>query len=584
MRRGRLAVAMLVVAVVLSVTVPGFVFGTASGDDIASDEPRLSVHADPGTLDPGGVNEVVVRMTNSDEGESGNNPAAATSVRATLRESDTPFTVLSGTQVVDTVPVDGVGRFAFRVRVPANVSSGTYTLPLDVRYVWDDINENEGRTYVSDEADQRRFHLDLRIEDRARFAVVDTGGGVAVGDTDTTNVTVRNVGTRTARDATIGLESPNGDVTLGRSADSSRSGGGDAVSRDGQSRDGSGQSFGGGGDSTTSANRYLGRLAPGEEATASYRVSVDDSAAPQEYSLFSSIEYEDEDGTDRTSRRIPFGFRPLPEQRFEIRNVTSDLAVGDEGTVSGMVVNTGTTTADAAVVEPVFESADITALTTQYAVGTLAPGERADIRFDVEVSDSAEAAPRQLSYEVRYRNRDGDLRRSESVDVSVPVGNRSKEFRVRPVNATFAPGTSGRYELRVTNMANQTLAGISSKLFTDDPLSSSDDESFIPRLRPGESSVAVFQLSVDGSAMAKTYSTSVDFRYEDAEGDVRISDAYAMPVLVRDRPQGGSFPFAIPVVGFVLAAVSVGGYLRFGRDGGTSSLPSGDDAGDRPDR
>ena len=69
-------------------------------------------------------------------------------------------------------------------------------------------------------------------------------------------------------------------------------------------------------------------------------------------------------------------------------------------------------------------------------------------------------------------------------------------------------------------------------------LTSSDDEAFIDRLESGETETITFAISAGGSALSKSYPVSLDFQYDDADGDTLLSDTYQVPVTV-EEPEGG---------------------------------------------
>ena len=374
----------------------------------------------------------------------------------------------------------------------------------------------------------------VRVQERARFELEDVESAAPVGGSGTVSVTVRNAGGETARNAVLAFQSGNSDLTFGDAA---------------------------------SARRFIGTLAPNETRTLEVDATLVDSAETREYAVDATVEYETEGGASATSRPLSFGVLPLPEQAFGVDDLASTLRVGEEGQVTGTVTNTGEQTVTNAVVLFETSNPNVSPLEPEVAVGTLEPGESADFAFDIEVSDAAEAGPRQFTLRVQYRDGDGTRRTGDSIDAPVSVAEPRDEFAVGAVNGTFEVGSGGTFTLEVTNNREETVRDVSAKLFLDGPLSSEDDEGFIDAIAPGETREVTFDLSMAGTAIAgKTYPASVDFRYETSDGDTLISDTYEVPVEAT-APSGGGLPLGAIGVAVVVVVLGIVGavYLRRNR-------------------
>lgn len=105
-------------------------------------------------------------------------------------------------------------------------------------------------------------------------------------------------------------------------------------------------------------------------------------------------------------------------------------------------------------------------------------------------------------------------------------------FRVDIVNNTIPAGGSRQLNLRVTNNLNERVTDIEGKFFADDPLDSTNDETFTGSLKPGETTTVTVDLSASGGATIKSYPASIDFRYVDSEGDSKLTDSYRMVISV----------------------------------------------------
>jgi hypothetical protein len=343
-------------------------------------------------------------------------------------------------------------------------------------------------------------------------------------------VTLRNDGPITVRDATVRLASQNPPITFGQSA---------------------------------ASTQFVGSWAPNETRTLVYDVTATDAAEQRTYALDATIAYEDDDGDQGTAQPLSLGLRPGPEEAFTISDVTSTLRVGEEGTLSGTVTNEKNVPVRSVVLRLSMQSQTITPLETEYAVGDLDPGESASVTFDVEVSDSAQAGPRQFTFEPTYRTQDGDQRRGNSIDVRERIEPARDRFAVDPLNATVRNGETTTVELRVTNRGEETLSDISAKLFADSPISADDDQAYVPSLDPGESTTVTFTVGASG-AIPKAYPLSVDFQYDDEDGDTFVSDTYRVPITVLETEDRGS-PVSLIIVALIVVGAVAGAIFWYRR-------------------
>ncbi|MGQ4556269.1 COG1361 S-layer family protein [Halobellus sp. GM3] len=504
----------LIVASLLVSAVP--VVGLTSNPDLRTVTPNP-------TLQPGGVNEVSFQLINDPDGPD-DDVRTATSVR--IRPRDTgPIDVETNELFVSELP-DGVpADLTLQVDVPAGVSSGAYRIPLSLTYEY----ENGAGSAVERRTTE---YVTVRVKPGPQFSVVDTDSTATVNGQGTLEVTMRNVGSTAARDSTVALSSSSPGVSLG---------------------------------AEQSTARFVDSWATGENRTFEFDTTLTETSRVGNYSLDAQVDFERPDGTAGSSPSITVPMRALPEMTFSVSEVESSLRVGETNTLSGTVTNTGPQPAENAVV--VFEDPGptVTPVETSVAVGSLDPGESAGFAFDVEVTSSAQAGPRQFDLGVNYWDQDDTARSSNALPTRVDVGPKSDEFDVQPVNGTFTAGSGGEFRLTVTNTREYPVSDISAKIYTDAPLSTSDDEAFVDRLDPGESREIVFQLSAGSDAAAKTYPVKMDFQYDDDDGDTVISDTYQIPVDVTVDANGG-LPI-VPIVVVAAVALLGGGYLYYRRQG-----------------
>lgn len=503
---------------------------------IVEGEPNLSATASDNEVVPGEEVEFTVTLQNSGEINRSSNPSlngqvtTARAVTAQLQEgndqTDPPVTIKTGKQAVGSIPDGSAVPASFKVSVDENAKPGTYEIPVQVSYSHTESIDPQSGSYDGTDVHET-LYVTLEVVDSARFEIRDVDSDLTVGDSGSVSVTIENTGTALASDANVALTSENSQLTFSGAK--------------------------------TAAN-YVGSWDPGEARTLTYDATVAAGATPRNYAFTATVNYENQDGVASSSKALSFGVTPRNEQSFAVESVQSTLRVGQEGTLSGEVVNTGETSVRNAVIVFETENPNVNPVETEYALGTLEAGERADFAFDTEISESATAGPRQFTLRVTYRNGDGEARESDPLDVQAKVDGKQKEFTVEGINTTFAAGETGTMSMTVTNEREVTLTDVSAKLFVDAPLSASDDEAFIETLEPDESETIVFQTTVGGSATAKTYPVKLDFRYDTPDGDTLISETYQVPVTVTEKEGGG---FTRPLVGglAIFGLLGAAGYL-----------------------
>ncbi|AQL42368.1 hypothetical protein BV210_06410 [Halorientalis sp. IM1011] len=528
MRRSLLA-ALGVVALVL---VPM----TVLGGFVVSGNPELSAAIGDNRVTPGEDTQLTLQINNRgeiDQGSASGLESQVTKARGMtvdLQAGDAPVTVETAEQTVGQLPGEQSADLPYEISVDDGAEPGTYTMEVDVEYsYYSQITQTDsGRRVYNERTTSDTYEVTLRVEDNAEFEIVDTESDVQIGSSGTVAVTMENTGTQTASDTNVKLESLNSDLTFGKSS---------------------------------SGTRYAGEWEPGERKTVEYTVTASDDAEQQRYAFRATTSYEDADGVPQESKALSMGVRPLPEMAFSL-DASSSLRVGEDGTISGTITNDGDRTARDVVVRLASEHANLDVTDREYSVGTLEPGASADFEISVDISDSAESGPKQFTFVADYRDDNGDSRTSDDLPTRQDVTPGSDAFAVTVANGSLENGGSTNLEVEVTNTANETLSSISAKLFADSPISVSDSEAYIDELEPGESATMTFSTSASG-ALPKEYPLSLDFEYDDEDGDTLLSDRYRISVDVTESSDdGSSFPLSLVGVGVVIV-VAVGGYMRF---------------------
>jgi hypothetical protein len=495
--------------------------------------PVLEVFASQRTVPAGTESSITLDIVNTGEMEIGNQlDSRVTTARGLTVEVDdggVPIDVEDGE-----IPVGDVSTAASPVAVPLDVTvpedvpDGRYEVEATLRYrytfeIIPEFNDHKDRRGIDD------FDVTIVVDDGARFAVLETDTDAQVGGSGDVTVTLANVGDETARDAVVSGSTTAPGVTLGQ---------------------GGGQSF-------------VGDWAPGENRTVTFDSTVGQSFAGGAYALSSTVDYRDPNGLDETAAPARAGVVPLREQSFSLDDVSGTLEVGYSGTVTGTITNEGPRTVENAVLVADSGSNRVSLGESRYALPRIPPGESAEFTFDADVSGSADPGPRQFRFTTEYESGDATLTAEQTRRVE--VAPRQPEFELAVENATVQAGDTRRINATITNRRPETLSSINAGLYADSPLTAVNDEAFVDELEPGESARIWFEVAAAGSASVEDHPVELDFRYEDARGNDRISDITQVPVTVTESVDDGGPPLGLVAVAALLVAAAVGGAVWYRR-------------------
>lgn len=518
-------VAVLILGVVLAA---GAGAGAVAGQ-VTMGEPDLNVYLPENEVTPGSEAELAVQIQNDAEVESGPGSEAVTTARAVRARvtDDGPFDVRTRERPLGPIPDGSMSTATFRVVVPDDVEAGTYDVDVRVRYSATYLQSSETSQRVPRSTSET---ITVRVVDEAQFEITDVETDVQPGTTGETELTVENVGSEAAtgvRGTFTGSET----VVLGGGA----------------------------------AEAYLGALEPGDDRTVTVDTALDRSVSGGEKPIEATFQYRDEDGRERESRPATAALPAAGAQSFTIDDLEDTLSVGYDGAIRGTFRNDGpgTITDGVLLVEPATES--LTVSEGRYALPELESGEATDFSFPTEVGGQAAPGPRQVRFSVEYANGGRSTTTVGPVSERVVVDERTGEFNLTAENAQVAAGETTDLVLTITNERPETLSNVDGRLYTDGELSSPNDEAFVDELAPGESAELRFQLSAAGGAMPKTYPVELDFQYDTANGESKLSRTYQQPVEVVESSDGdGGLAFA-PVVGALALLTALGGVRRWRR-------------------
>lgn len=444
----------------------------------------------------------------------------------------------------------------FRVGTTADAIEREYPLSVSVEFE-DDSGERQTTQPTT---------VDFVPKPEQGFGVADLDHSVSIGDDGILELDIENEGPINATEATVTVESQDTAIQVGSTTDEPVQAGEFVFDPDDAG--------------SVSSEAFVGEWSAGETETLRFVVAATDDAIERNYPLAVTVTYEDENGTEMTDRTTVQGFQPFSKQDFAVDNVESTLRVGEDGDLEAELVNTGPRPVENVVFRYDDEIDNVFPRERGYAVGDLAPGESASVSLRFGVTAEAVEGPRAMEFVVRYRNVDGNVRVSDSLDVISEISPQRNRFGVTTLTSSVNAGGSDSVEFEVTNQADETFENIRMKLFTNDPLDSDDTEAFIPELAPGESTTIAFDLSVDSGAIARTYPVSMDFQFDDERGETKLSRTQTAPVEVTDTEDDGIPIGLLAIVGLILLGVVAVVARRYDSAAIADAIPLGDDDSD----
>ncbi len=249
----------------------------------------------------------------------------------------------------------------------------------------------------------------------------------------------------------------------------------------------------------------------------------------------------------------------------------------------------GITTSVGVVASISAKDAPVDIRTPPQSAGTLVSGQvSSPLPFEIKIWDSAPAGKYTLEVNLTYQFQkdvqvDGNASNNqidynmlyqhvnETHEIFIIVKEQA-DFEATEITSDLLPGKPGILSITFHNTGEETASMATARLRLSNPLSSTDYTAFLGDMEPGDESRARFNIDVDPDAIPKAYSVKTEIEYEDAEGQMRISDIIYVPAQVRDQEEGKGI-FGNPLllgVGMIVIAALIFIYMKRREGGGGS--------------
>jgi hypothetical protein len=233
------------------------------------------------------------------------------------------------------------------------------------------------------------------------------------------------------------------------------------------------------------------------------------------------------------------------------------LNVGTEGYLNMRIKNIGSEDGTKTIVKILRNgNSPIVPIDSSIYIGDFPSGSIVECRYKVSISGNADRQTYPVDIVVFYKNKDGDFVTSRGDTIGVPVGSKV-DFEVVSPPAEMNPGSRKVINIEYRNTGETTVYSAQGRISAVDPFTSNDDIAYLGDLKPGDSIVAPYEVSVDRSATIKEYGLDSEIRYRDALDKTYISDTMKIKINVKS-PAGIASLLSNPVYISIIVAGIVG--------------------------
>ena len=95
-------------------------------------------------------------------------------------------------------------------------------------------------------------------------------------------------------------------------------------------------------------------------------------------------------------------------------------------------------------------------------------------------------------------------------------------------------------KINIKNNQSKKITNIEAEFSSSDPISLTQESAYIEELDSGESNVVNMSVSASEGSISNTYPIKIDFEYENADGESKLSTVYSTPVQVKQPTEENS--------------------------------------------
>jgi hypothetical protein len=298
-------------------------------------------------------------------------PNTAKFLTVSIAPGEAPIIIKSDPQMLGDLKGSSIASCVITTKVQSDAVSGTYNLPLTLKYSYLYDAEQFGTDtiqYLYKEKNET-FNLPIKIKPELKISVVSAKGEhLNAGTEGYLQLEVKNIGHENGKNAIIKIVRNDMSPIL-----------------------------------PVSGSMFIGDFSVNQVVSSRFKVSISGDAEEQTYPLDVLVNYENSEGDLISSDVETVGLRVGKKIDFNIISEPDKVSPGQKKVISVQYTNTGgapayNVQARISAVDP-FTSNDDTAF-----LGTLAPGETRMAAFEISVDKTATLKEYALDSEVRYRD------------------------------------------------------------------------------------------------------------------------------------------------------------------------------------
>jgi hypothetical protein len=298
-------------------------------------------------------------------------PNTAKFLTVSIDQGTAPVVIKSDAQMLGDLKGSSIASAVFTAKIQPDAGSGTYNLPLTLKYSYLESAEQYGTDTIQYYYKEKNETVNLPITIRPEVKIdvlSQTAEHLNAGTEGYITIEVKNIGHENGKNAILKIARNDMSPIL-----------------------------------PATGSMYIGDFAVGQVVSSRFRVSVSSDAEAQTYPLDVLVNYENSEGDQVTSDIETIGLMVGKKIDFNITSAPNTIYPGQKKVMTVQYTNTGGATAYNAqarisAVDP-FTSNDDTAF-----LGTLAPGEMREAIFEVSADKSATIKDYALDSEIRYRD------------------------------------------------------------------------------------------------------------------------------------------------------------------------------------
>jgi hypothetical protein len=298
-------------------------------------------------------------------------PNTAKFLTVSIAPGDAPIIIKSDPQMLGDLKGSSIASCVITTKVQSDAASGTYNLPLTLKYSYLYDAEQFGTDtiqYLYKEKNET-FNLPIKIKPELKISVISAKGEhLNAGTEGYLQLEVKNIGHENGKNAIIKIVRNDMSPIL-----------------------------------PVSGSMFIGDFAVDQIVSSRFKVSISSDAEEQNYPIDVMVNYENSEGDLISSDVETVGLSIGKKIDFNIISEPEKVSPGQKKVINVQYTNTGgapayNVQARISAVDP-FTSNDDTAF-----LGTLAPGETGGAAFEISVDKTATLKEYALDSEVRYRD------------------------------------------------------------------------------------------------------------------------------------------------------------------------------------